>query len=83
MEIVREVEKIGGGAAVYLATPIESWGLEWAKVNNVTYACSVHTVCISVLMNHDCTAHPILPFSTITIQNFFQNIALKGYLTQR
>ena len=40
-------------------------------------------ICIIVLMNYDCTTHPILPFITILLQSFFPNIALKGYLTQR
>ena len=34
-------------------------------------------------MNYDCTTHPILPFITIILQSFFQNIALKGHLRQR
>jgi hypothetical protein len=42
-------------------------------------------ICISALMNYDCITHPILPFITISqsLQSFLQNIALKGYLTQR
>jgi hypothetical protein len=35
-------KKFRGGAAVQFMTAMESQGLERAKVNNVTYACSVH-----------------------------------------
>jgi hypothetical protein len=34
--------RIWGGAAVYLTTPMESYGLEGAKFIDVTCACSVH-----------------------------------------
>ena len=58
--------------------PMEILGLERAKVNDVTYACCVH-ICISVLMNYDCTTHPILPFITITT-NFFSKHRIKRVL---
>ena len=57
--------------------------IEWPK----STTCRMHVVyiCISVLMNYDCTTHPILPFipNLQLLQSFFQNITLKGYLTQR
>ena len=37
-------------------TPMERYGLERVKVNDVMYACSVH-ICIKVLVNYDFTTH--------------------------
>jgi hypothetical protein len=56
VEIVGEVEKNSGEV---------QRGLERAKVNDMTYMHVVY-ICISLLMNYDCTTHPILPFITIT-----------------
>jgi hypothetical protein len=78
VEIVGELEKNLGEVQRSRAY------IEWAKVNDVSYMHVVY-ICISVLMNYDCTTHPILPFipNLQLLQSFFQNLTLKGYLTQR
>jgi hypothetical protein len=76
-------EKFRGRCSSLAHDPHGKLGLiERAKVNDVTYMHVVY-ICINVLMNYDCTTHPISPFITITTKLIFQNIALKGYLTQR
>jgi hypothetical protein len=42
----------------------------------------VHNVSCNVLMNYDCTTHPILPFITITT-TFLSKRCIKGHFTQR
>ena len=73
-------EKFRGGAVVQLMTPMESQGLEWAKVNNMTYACSVLMYqCINELTVYNSLNFALHYNATKFIS---KHIALKGYLTE-
>jgi hypothetical protein len=45
---------------------MESWGLERANINDMTYACSVHIITVQLIQ-----FSPLLQL----LQSFFQNIA--------
>ena len=76
VEIVGEVEKnLGEVQRSSLRPPWRD------KVNDVTYACSVH-ICISVLMNYDCTTRPILPFITITTKFLLKHCVKRVFDTE-
>ena len=72
-------EKFRGRCSSLAHDPHGKSGLiERAKVNDVTYMHVVY-ICINVLMNYDCTTHPISPFITITTK-FFSRHCIKRVL---
>jgi hypothetical protein len=81
-DLGRRTENLGEAEQSSSRPPWKVRAYRTGKVNDVTYMHVVY-ICINVLMNYDCTTHPILPFVIQLLQSFFQNIALKGYLTQR
>ena len=67
----------------YLQTEIRSQTWRATSFRDNIYMACIVCICISVLMNYDCIQLIQFCPSIQLLLSLFQNIALKGYLTQR